>query len=99
MVKDTCKKEQCPWWQQHESNCPMYMTTVWENSEEAGATKIIEDCAPKRNTLLLMEYSARAVGMQQDYEQQRNKYDKLIRNLSEIIIEMEKRNDSTQLIE
>jgi len=99
MVKDTCKKENCPWWKKYKDTCPMYITTVWENSDEPGATKIINDCSPKRNTLLLMEYSSRAIGMQQDYEQQRNKYDKLIRNLSEIIIEMEKINDSKKLID
>ena len=99
MVKDTCKKEDCPWWKKYNNNCPMYITTVWENSEEAGSTKIIDDCSPKRNTLLLMEYSSRAVGMQQDYEEQRNKYDRLIRNLSGIIIEMEKRNESKKLEE
>lgn len=77
----------------------MYMTTVWENSEQPGATKLVEDCAPKRNTLLLMEYSARAIGIQRDYEQQRNKYDELINTLAVIITQMEKIGDNKKLIE
>jgi len=76
----------------------MYMTTVWDNTDEAGVTKIVEDCAPKRNAILLMEYSSRAIGMQQDYEQQRNKYDQLIKDISTVVLELEKRNDSKILI-
>ena len=75
------------------------MTTVWENSEQPGATQIVEDCAPKRNTLLLMEYSSRAIGMQQDYEQQRNKYDELINTLAVIITQMEDLGNNKKLID
>lgn len=97
MISNTCKKEECAWWKEHKESCPMYITTVWNNSDEPGATKIIEDCAPKRNSLLLMEYSSRAVGIQQDYEEQRNKYDKLIKDMSLVIL-MLKQNQKTDYI-
>jgi len=97
-MKDTCIRELCPWWTEYEAKCPMYITTVWENSEEPGATKVIEDCAPKRNTLLLMEYSSRAIGIQKDYEQQRNKYDELINTLAVIITQMEELGSNRKLI-
>ena len=97
-MTNTCSKEECPFWEKYENKCPMYMTTVWENSEQPGATQIVEDCAPKRNTLLLMEYSSRAIGMQQDYEQQRNKYDELINTLAVIITQMEDLGNNKKLI-
>lgn len=99
MVSNTCKKEECPWWNEHKEKCPMYITTVWSNSEEAGTTKIIEDCAPKRNCMMLMDYSSRAIGIQQDYETQRNVYDQLIKDMSRVIIELEKRNQGKKLID
>ena len=98
-MKDTCSKENCPWWKIDQERCPMYIETTWTDSEQAGTTKIVSDCAPKRNTVMLMEYSSRAIGMQQDYEEQRNKYDALIKNLAEVVIELEKRNKSKNLIE
>ena len=91
-MKDTCSKECCPWWKKYEKTCPMYIETTWEDTEQIGTSKTVSDCAPKRNAVMLMEYSARAVGMQQDYEQQRNKYDKLINNLAEVVVELEKNN-------
>lgn len=98
MISNTCKKEECKWWKEYKEDCPMYMTTVWNNSDEPGTTKIIEDCAPKRNTIMLMEYSSRALGIQQDYEEQRNKYDKLIKDMSLIILELEKKNKTVDYI-
>jgi len=98
VISNTCKKEECKWWKEYKEDCPMYMTTVWNNSDEPGTTKIIEDCAPKRNTIMLMEYSSRALGIQQDYEEQRNKYDQLIKDMSLIILELEKKNKTVDYI-
>ena len=98
-MKDTCSKEHCVWWEKYEMRCPMYIETTWNDTDQPGTTKIVSDCAPKRNAVMLMEYSSRAIGMQQDYEEQRNKYDKLISNLAEVIVELEKNNQKKKLIE
>ncbi len=98
-MKDTCMKELCEWWKEHGEKCPMYITTVWDDIDHPGTTKTVSDCAPKRNTVMLMDYSSRAIGIQQDYEEQRNKYDQLIKDMSKVILELEKRNQALKLID
>ena len=88
----------CPFWAVDKNDmvvCPLFIQTIW-SVKGSNTPKTINDCAPKRNTLLLMDYSERAIGIQQDYEFQRNKYDKVLVKVSDLFNEMQKRNNMLQ---
>lgn len=94
-LEPTCMGEQCPFWSVDKNErvvCPMFIQTLW-SVQGSNRPKTINDCAPKRNTLLLMDYSERAIGIQQDYEHQRNKYEKVLIKVSDVFEEMKKRNE------
>jgi hypothetical protein len=40
-----------------------------------------------------MDYSERAIGIQQDYGRQRNKYEKVLVKINDVFTEMQKRNE------
>ena len=90
-MESTCKKEMCFMWEKEGEKCPLFINTMWA-SEGTNQSKILDDCAPKRNTILLMDYSNRGIGMQQDYEKQKSKFDNVLRGVSEVVTEMQKRN-------
>ena len=94
-LEPTCMGSQCPFWSVDKNErvaCPLFIQTIW-SVKGANRPKVINDCAPKRNTLLLMDYSERAIGIQQDYEEQRNKYEKVLVKVSDVFEEMKKRNE------
>jgi hypothetical protein len=93
-LEPTCMGETCPFWSVDKDSrvvCPLFIQTIW-SVKGSNSPKVVNDCAPKRNTLLLMDYSERAIGIQQDYEGQRNKYDKVLVKVSDLFDEMQKRN-------
>jgi len=93
-LEPTCMGETCPFWSVDDDSrviCPMFIQTIW-SVKGSNQPKTVNDCAPKRNTLLLMDYSERAIGIQQDYEGQRNKYEKVLVKVSDIFEEVQKRN-------
>ena len=67
------------------------MQTIW-TKEGSHTPQILDDCAPRRNTILLMDYNARAVGIQKDYEQQRNMYAEVLKGVGQIVKTMKERN-------
>jgi hypothetical protein len=94
-LEPTCMGSQCPFWavdKNERVTCPLFIQTIW-SVKGSNSPKVINDCAPKRNTLLLMDYSERAIGIQQDYEGQRNKYNKVLVKVSDLFQEMQKRNN------
>lgn len=94
-LEPTCMGDQCPFWSVDKSDrviCPLFIQTIW-SVKSSNTPKVINDCAPKRNTLLLMDYSERAIGIQQDYEFQRDKYEKVLVKVSDVFEEMKKRNE------
>lgn len=95
MVESTCLKEKCYIYREEGDKCPFYVETIWtvEGSHEP---KIAEDCAPRRNTMMLMDYSNRAIGIQQDYEQQRNMYAEVLKGVGQVVTAMQKRNEMLQ---
>lgn len=92
-LESTCLGKKCVFWDEENGEviCPFYVRTMW-NEDGKNSPTILEDCAPKRNTILLLDYSSRAIGIQKDYEQQRNKYDNVLRGVGEIVTAMQKRN-------
>ncbi len=68
MIEGTCLKEKCYIWKKEGDKCPFFLQTLWR-PEKGSEAKTLEDCAPRRNTILLMEYSSRAIGLQKDYEE------------------------------
>ena len=97
-LEPTCMGDVCPFWAVDKNDmvvCPLFIQTIW-SVKGSNTPKTINDCAPKRNTLLLMDYSERAIGIQQDYEFQRNKYDKVLVKVSDLFNEMQKRNNMLQ---
>jgi len=95
MVKSTCLKEECYIYREEGEKCPFFIQTVWSEKGQH-EPKILEDCAPRRNTILLMDYSNRALGIQQDYEQQRNMYADVLKGVGGIVKEMAERNKMFQ---
>lgn len=94
-MEPTCSKEKCFLWKTEGEKCPFYVQTIW-TKENSPTTKVLEDCAPQRNTILLMDYSARAIGIQKDYEDQRNKYQEVLIKISDLFQEMQIRNKMLQ---
>ena len=93
-LEPTCMGEPCPFWavdKNERVTCPLFIQTIW-SVKGSNSPKVINDCAPKRNTLLLMDYSERAIGIQQDYGRQREKYNSVLAKISEVFKEMQKRN-------
>jgi len=95
MVESTCLKERCYIYREEGDKCPFFIQTVWKAGDSA-TTNVLDDCAPRRNTLLLMDYSNRAIGIQQDYEQQRNMYAEVLKGVGGIVKEMSERNKMFQ---
>jgi len=97
-LEPTCMGEQCPFWSVDKNDrviCPMFIQTIW-SVKGSNTPKTVNDCAPKRNTLLLMDYSERAIGIQQDYEHQRNKYQEVLLRINDVFEEMQKRNKALE---
>jgi hypothetical protein len=92
-MESTCLKDKCQFWieKNGEVLCPFFINTLWKEDENS-VPKTLNDCAPKRNTIMLMDYSSRAIGIQKDYEEQRNMYANVLRGTIEIIEEMKQRN-------
>ena len=94
-LEPTCMGDQCPFWavdKNERVTCPLFIQTIW-SVKGNNQPKTVNDCAPKRNTILLMDYSERAIGIQQDYEGQRNKYEKVLVKINDVFTEMQKRNE------
>lgn len=75
-MEDTCQKE-CVFYEKYmnrEKNtiCPFAVQTTWLN-EKDGQPKVVQDCAPKRSVIMQTEMFNRLLGLQIDYEEQRNK--------------------------
>jgi len=70
MTDPTCDKK-CVYWEEYGERCPFFIRSGWKD-ESTGQAKLIEDCAPKRSMLLLMEMSNKMLGLQKSNEQQRN---------------------------
>lgn len=92
-LKSTCLGKKCVFWEEEEGRviCPFYIQTMWDETGSNSPT-VLEDCAPKRNTMLLMDYSNRAIGIQKDYEEQKNMYSNVLKGVGQIIVEIQKRN-------
>jgi hypothetical protein len=92
-MESTCLKDKCQFWVEKNGEvlCPFFINTLWQD-DESSVPKTLNDCAPKRNTMLLMEYSARAIGIQQDYEHQRNMYAEVLKEVGSIVTELQERN-------
>ncbi len=94
-MEPTCLKEKCFIWKTEKEECPFYMQTMW-TKEGSHTPQILDDCAPRRNTMLLMDYSTRAIGIQKDYEQQRNMYAEVLKGVGKIVETMKERNEMLQ---
>ena len=92
MVESTCLKEKCYIWREEGDKCPFYIQTMWRNEEKPSTPSILEDCAHRRKTLLLMDYSNRAIGIQKDYSNQKNIYVDVLKGVGKIVEEMKTRN-------
>lgn len=92
MVEGTCLKEKCYLWRSEGVDCPFYLPTMWRNEDNPTTPQMIEDCAPRRNTILLMEYSNRAIGIQKDYEEQRNMYANVLNAVGKLFEVMQERS-------
>jgi hypothetical protein len=91
-MEETCKKDKCFMWKTEGENCPFFIQTIW-TKQGSHQPKVLDDCSPRRNTILLMSYTERAIGIQKDYEEQRNKYEEVLEKLGEVFNEMQRRND------
>ena len=96
-LESTCIGEKCKFWEvkNGEPDCPFFLNTMWEE-EGKNTTTVLNDCAPKRNTILLMDYSSRAIGIQKDYGRQREMHAAVIRSIGKVVEEMQKRNKMLQ---
>ena len=70
MIESTCKKEKCPFFLEHGTQCPFLVETWWHT--DSGDKKLVEDCAPVRSMLMQQEYYNRAVALQKSHEEARN---------------------------
>lgn len=92
-IESTCIGEKCIFWEKQNGEiiCPFFINTLWKENEKS-VPVTLNDCAPKRNTIMLMDYSSRAIGIQKDYEEQRNMYEKVLKGVGQVVTEIQKRN-------
>lgn len=73
-MENTCKPDKC---QLHNllggepAHCPNYIESWWQ-PQEGGKPILVQDCAPKRQILMLQDIFNRLLALQQVNEQQRN---------------------------
>jgi hypothetical protein len=93
-IESTCMGESCPFWSVVDGliKCPFYLQTIWA-LEGSHKPTVLNDCAPRRNTMLLMDYSERAIGIQKDYSNQRNKYEEVLKAIGQVMEVMQERNE------
>lgn len=72
-MEGTCKKENCPFWKEHEKKCPFFVETWWQDGQ-IGQVKLVEDCAPIRSMLMAQDLHNRFIGVQQANEEARNRF-------------------------
>ena len=76
-IDATCFKK-CKYYK-HRERCPNRVKTSWVT--EAGQTKEVWDCAPKRTLLLMLNWDQRLMGVQQATEQNRNIMHRLVEGI------------------
>jgi len=62
----------CPWWKKYKEKCPNFIKTTWRPGG-GGQPETIDDCAPKRSTLMLMVVLERLEGQQTAANKERNR--------------------------
>lgn len=97
--ESTCKREKCPKWDNNfvDGNCPNFMYTTWVNKEES-MPKVLDDCAPQRTVLMLMDMHNHIMGMKEYASQTRNMLSELIENTKSFMIEQENSREHVKLI-
>jgi hypothetical protein len=86
IVTDTCTHRKCKLWKKYGENCPNYIETQWKKEENGVMqSKTINDCAPKRNTMLLLKIWHQLIENQRLIEQHRNLTDRQVRNEAAVI--------------
>ena len=82
-MESTCKKGDCYWWKKMGERCPLFLKGEWTNDE--GISKLVEDCAPVRNTLQLRVIHNLLIGLQKASNQERNSSDGLVDVMMQMI--------------
>lgn len=78
-MENTCAPEKC---KLHDllggdpNQCPNYVESWWE-PQEGGKPILVQDCAPKRQIIMLQDIFNRLLALQQVNEQSRNEADKI----------------------
>jgi hypothetical protein len=72
-VENTCRKEKCNLWKLMDGECPNYIQSWFAPSPMVGGEpKLIEDCAPIRNQLMLQQVINMIIGLQKTQNDLRN---------------------------
>ena len=85
-MENTCRKEKCPMWglfNDPEEPCINYVQSWWED-KQTGENKLVCDCVPKRTFIMLQHIMNRMDGVQQASEEERNKSNKLLKEVEKV---------------
>lgn len=87
-VRDTCRGEECYWWQLTDGKCPNYHESWWTKPGEE--PKLVKDCAHIRIFMMLQDLSNRLVALQSTNEEQRNQSFALLGTIAQVMTEKNK---------
>ena len=92
-MEKTCKGKICMFWEEKngEVTCPFYINTIWKK-ENSHVPHLMDDCSHRRNTLMLIDYFSRSMGIKEDYDKQKEKYEEVLKKVGEVFEEMKTRN-------
>jgi hypothetical protein len=96
MPTSTCNKK-CPFWKKYKEKCPNFIATTWRPSG-GGQPLTVNDCSPKRTTLMLMDVLERLDGFHTASNKERNRQNCNIKLLVSHIGQMNEDSEMPNLI-
>ena len=85
MIQNTCKKEECLFWELFDKKCPQHFINTFYPNGKVDESYQVDDCAPIRTMILIKELHGRIIGTQQAFEEQRNSMQETIKPISEFV--------------
>ena len=85
MIQNTCKKEECLFWDLFDQKCPQHFINTFYPEGKVDESYNVDDCAPVRTMLLIKELHGRLLGTQQAFEEQRNKMQEVLKPINDFV--------------
>ena len=100
MIQNTCKKEECLFWELFDKKCPHHFINTFYPEGKVEESYQVDDCAPIRTMLLIKELHTRLLGTQQAFEDQRNKMQEILKPINDFVGMVKKiESEKQELIE